>query len=164
MIRLIAKWYAKLSYVFSLEIEGGKSDINAAIAKQNAEETRRIAAQLTAEADELEKNIKDVEAEEEARKSAPEYLKLTPPREVRGRAGIEERKGRRAPDACRKTEARRGAIEEDTRHRTERPVPQGDGAQLTRFCRQDSETVTIQSHDGRRIDRTVKSSRPEPEY
>jgi len=36
-----------------------------------------LVAQLNAEADEIEANIKDVEAQEEVRKSAPEYRAFT---------------------------------------------------------------------------------------
>ena len=69
---------AKLSYLWALETEAHKSLINAGTAKVNADEKRRLVAQLNAEADEIEANIKDVEAQEEVRKSAPEYQALTP--------------------------------------------------------------------------------------
>jgi len=69
---------AKLSYLWALETEAHKSLINAGTAKVNADEKRRLVAQLNAEADEIEANIKDVEAQEEVRKSAPEYRAFTP--------------------------------------------------------------------------------------
>ena len=78
MIRILTKWWAKLSYLWALETEAHKSLINAGTAKVNADEKRRLVAQLNAEADEIEANIKDVEAQEEVRKSAPEYQALTP--------------------------------------------------------------------------------------
>jgi len=60
-----------------LEVEGRKSEINASLAKANAEASRKLVDQLNAEADAIEENVKKVEAEEVARKSAPEYRKLT---------------------------------------------------------------------------------------
>jgi predicted nucleic acid-binding Zn-ribbon protein len=78
MIRILTKWWAKLSYLWALETEAHKSLINADTAKVNADEKRRLVAQLNAEADEIEANIKDVEAQEEVRKSAPEYRAFTP--------------------------------------------------------------------------------------
>ena len=78
MIRILTKWWAKLSYLWALETEAHKSLINAGTAKVNADEKRRLVAQLNAEADEIEANIKDVEAQEEVRKSAPEYRAFTP--------------------------------------------------------------------------------------
>jgi hypothetical protein len=61
-----------------LEVEGAKSSINASIAKRNAETSRILAEQLNAEADAIEASVKQAEAEEEVRKSASEYRKLTP--------------------------------------------------------------------------------------
>ena len=78
MLKGIAKWWAKLSYLFSLEVEAETNEINAATAKRNAEEKRKLVVQLTAEADAIEASIKSVAAEEEKRKQGEEYKKLTP--------------------------------------------------------------------------------------
>jgi hypothetical protein len=84
MLRAIAKWYARRVYIWQLEFEAGKSDVNAAIAKRNADETRKLAEQLNTDADVLDKeadaiqaNIKEVEAEEQKRFQTDEYKKLT---------------------------------------------------------------------------------------
>ena len=77
MLKVLARWWAKLSYLWTLETEASKSDINAAVAKRNAAEKRKLVEQLNAEADAIDANITQVEAEEEVRKSAPEYQKLT---------------------------------------------------------------------------------------
>jgi len=69
---------AKLSYLWALETEAHKSLINAGTASVNAAEKRKLVEQLNAEADAIEATIKAVEAEEEVRKSAPEYLALSP--------------------------------------------------------------------------------------
>jgi hypothetical protein len=78
MLRLIARIWAKLGYLFALEVEAAKGDINSRIASQNAVAAAQLELQLRSDADAIEASIKKVEAEEEARKSAPEYLKLTP--------------------------------------------------------------------------------------
>lgn len=77
MLRTFAKFWARLSYLWSLEVEGHKNDINAATAKRNAEEKRTLVTQLNAEADAIEQNVKQVEADEEERHKGEEYLKLT---------------------------------------------------------------------------------------
>lgn len=77
MLRTFAKFWARLHYIFSLEVEAQKNDLNAATAKRNAEEKRKLVAQLNAEAYAIEANVKQVEAEEEERKKGEEYLKLT---------------------------------------------------------------------------------------
>src|ERR1039457_3191926 len=76
MLRTFAKFWAHLSYLWSLEVEGHKNDVNAATAKRNAVEKRALVAQLNAEADAIEANVKQVEAEEEERHKGEEYLKL----------------------------------------------------------------------------------------
>jgi len=76
MIRTLAKVWAKLSYLFTLEVEAEKNEINAGTAKRNAQEKRKLVGQLSAEADAMDANIKTVEAEEEVRKFAPEYQQL----------------------------------------------------------------------------------------
>jgi hypothetical protein len=65
MLRAIAKIYAKLSYLFALEVESAKNEINAATAKRKADEKRKLVEQLNAEADAIEKNIKEVAEKEE---------------------------------------------------------------------------------------------------
>jgi hypothetical protein len=77
MIRAIAKWWAKRSYIWDLEVEASKSEINAGTANRNAEAKRKLVAQLNAEADAIEENVKTVETEEEVRKTAPEYQQLS---------------------------------------------------------------------------------------
>jgi hypothetical protein len=92
MIRLLAKRYAKLSYVFSLEVEAGKSDINAAIAAGNAKATRDLAEQLAKEADDIEANIKKVEEEEAARKETDEYKALSKQEQYEDGRSVQEEK------------------------------------------------------------------------
>jgi hypothetical protein len=77
MLKFLARRWARIEYVFTLEREAAKSDINAAVATKNAHGHRTLADQLNAEADAVEANIAKVEAEEAMRKSAPEYQKLT---------------------------------------------------------------------------------------
>jgi hypothetical protein len=77
MLRTLGKIWAKLSYIFTLEVEAAKADINASVAKRNAETSRKLVAQLTAEADTIEENIKTVAADEDKRRATPEYLSLS---------------------------------------------------------------------------------------
>lgn len=70
--------WARISYVWTLEVEAGKSDVNAAVAKRNGAQARSAADQLSKEADAIESNIKKVEAEEEARRNTEQYQKLSP--------------------------------------------------------------------------------------
>jgi hypothetical protein len=77
MLRFLARWFAKQNYLWQLEFESAKSDVNADLAKRNANEKRVLAAQLRREPDDIEANIKNVEAEEEKRKDTKEYKKLT---------------------------------------------------------------------------------------
>jgi len=65
MLRFLGKIYAKLSYVFSLEVEAGKSDLNAAVAARNAAEQRKLVATLKAEADGMDKRIAEMTRMEE---------------------------------------------------------------------------------------------------
>lgn len=78
MLRIFSKWWARLSYLWVLEIEGHKNDLNAATAKRNADEKRKLVAQLNAEADAMEANVKKVETEEDARMHTLEWQELTP--------------------------------------------------------------------------------------
>ena len=77
MLRIISRWWARLSYLWTLEVEAEKNLINAATAKRNAEEKRALVAKLNAEADAIEQNVKQVESEEEERKKGEDYLKLS---------------------------------------------------------------------------------------
>jgi hypothetical protein len=78
MLRIFAKWYAKLSYLFSLEVEAQKNELNAATAKRNADEKRKLVLQLNSDADAIYENMKKVEEEETKRRAGDEYLNLTP--------------------------------------------------------------------------------------
>src|SRR5260370_34490059 len=64
MLRALAKTWAKLSYLWEHEVAAVKSDINAALSARLAAEKRALVAQLTKEADTIEENIKNVEAED----------------------------------------------------------------------------------------------------
>lgn len=61
----------------TLEIEAGKSDVNASVAKKNADQARTLAEQLSAEAEAIEANVKKGEAEEAVRHQSDEYQKLS---------------------------------------------------------------------------------------
>lgn len=65
MLRSFAKWWARTSYVFKLEAEAERGDINAAIARRNAGEHRKLAEQINAEADGIEKRIAELSDMEE---------------------------------------------------------------------------------------------------
>jgi hypothetical protein len=65
MLRFLAKTYARLSYLFQLEVEAAKSEINAAIAKRNADDKRKLAEDLNADADAMDKRIADMVRMEE---------------------------------------------------------------------------------------------------
>jgi hypothetical protein len=71
-------WFAKFSYLWQLEFESAKSELNAALAKRNADEKRKLAERLRSDANDIEKTIKAVEVEEEQRKQTDEYKALTP--------------------------------------------------------------------------------------
>jgi hypothetical protein len=94
----IVRWWARLSYLWQLEVEGAKGDINAATAMRNADEKRKLVVQLNSEADAIEANVTEVEAGEDVRKSAPEYQESHAAGKVRGRARFQERAGRRHSD------------------------------------------------------------------
>ena len=76
MFRLLVLWVARLAYVWKQEFSAATHDLNAGVAAMNAQATRDEIAQLNAEADAIDENIKKVEAEEEARKATPEYQAL----------------------------------------------------------------------------------------
>jgi hypothetical protein len=58
MLRLIARWWAKVWYLLRLEFEGATAEINAKLSGNRAAERRALAEQLNSEADEIEENIK----------------------------------------------------------------------------------------------------------
>jgi hypothetical protein len=59
MMRALAKVWARLAYLWELENEAVRSDINAGTAKVNATDKRKLVAQLVAEADAIDKNIEE---------------------------------------------------------------------------------------------------------
>jgi hypothetical protein len=65
MLRLIARIWAKHSYVFQLEHEASRTEINARLAENLAAERRQNVAKLRAEADEIDKRIKEYAVSEE---------------------------------------------------------------------------------------------------
>jgi hypothetical protein len=77
MFRFFANWYAKLSYRWELEVGAGKSELNANLSAHNANDKRKHVEQVNRVADDIEKNITLVAAEEEERKKGEDYLKLT---------------------------------------------------------------------------------------
>lgn len=62
MMRILARWRAKRNYVWKLLLEGETSDINAALDPERAAK-RELSKQLTAEAEEIEGNIKKVDVQ-----------------------------------------------------------------------------------------------------
>src|ERR1700722_5952877 len=78
MSRILAKWWAKTQYLFSLEAEAHRNTINAAIASRNAAEKRKLVAQLNDEAEAIESNVAKVEADEEARLTAGDLTVVAP--------------------------------------------------------------------------------------
>jgi hypothetical protein len=46
MIRFFTKLFAKLSYLWQLEFESAKSDLNADLAKRNADEKHKLVSKL----------------------------------------------------------------------------------------------------------------------
>jgi hypothetical protein len=78
MIRFIAQILARWNYIFTLEFESAKSEVNARLAERNTNEKRKLFARLNQEANDIEASIKSVEAEEEKRKNSLENTALTP--------------------------------------------------------------------------------------
>lgn len=114
MIRLLGRIWARISYLFTLEVEAAKNEINAATAKVNAAEKRKLVEQLTAEADAIEANIKTVEVEEETRKSAPEYQNLSKQEQYE-----DERESKKERDAALQMVAeKRKLVEQETENVT----------------------------------------------
>jgi hypothetical protein len=54
MLRAIARWWAKLSYRWELEVWAARSDVNADLAARNAKEKRALVEQLKRQADDIE--------------------------------------------------------------------------------------------------------------
>jgi ssDNA-binding Zn-finger/Zn-ribbon topoisomerase 1 len=65
MIRLLARWWARWSFVWAKEVEGGKHEWAARVADRNAAMTRDIISRLTKEADDMDVRIKEVAEMEE---------------------------------------------------------------------------------------------------
>jgi hypothetical protein len=57
MIRFIARFAARLQYIWKLEVEGHTNDVNAQLAMNRAKEKRAYIGQLNREADDIEENI-----------------------------------------------------------------------------------------------------------
>ena len=58
ILRALAKWWAKGSYRWKLEVEGHKNESNAKLAVKNAQAKRELLDQLNREAVDIEANIK----------------------------------------------------------------------------------------------------------
>lgn len=65
MLRFIAKRYAKAQYRFRQEVEAATNELNAGLALRTAAEKRKLAAQLTEQADQMDARIKEVGEMEE---------------------------------------------------------------------------------------------------
>jgi hypothetical protein len=65
MIRILAKIWAKTSYIFSFEAQAQKSELSAALASKNAQEKRDLIEQLNTDADTMEDRIKHMAEMEE---------------------------------------------------------------------------------------------------
>jgi len=65
MIRIIAKWFAKLAYVFTEERTAATYDLNASAAQVRAGERREAMKALNAEADAIEARVKQMTEMEE---------------------------------------------------------------------------------------------------
>jgi hypothetical protein len=83
-LRAITNKWAKISYIFSLETEAAKNELNAFTAQQNGNDSRKLAKQLAkeatvldAEVDAIQANIEKVEAEEAKRAQTEKYQKLS---------------------------------------------------------------------------------------
>jgi hypothetical protein len=71
MIRIIARFWAKRRYIFRQEMEAALNDLNAAVSFDRAKDKRDLVAQLNKEAEDIEKNIEKVAAEDAAKQLAP---------------------------------------------------------------------------------------------
>lgn len=62
MIRFFARRWAKRRYIWNTEIEAATHDLNASLSALRAKEKRAYVAQLRAEADAIDENIKSMDA------------------------------------------------------------------------------------------------------
>jgi hypothetical protein len=65
MLKLLAIWWANRKYLFTEYVEAETNDIKARVVESRIEDMKADAKQLIAEAEEIEKNIKTVEADAE---------------------------------------------------------------------------------------------------
>src|SRR3954468_7198032 len=64
MIRMLARFWAKRRYIWRQESEAALNDLNAAVSLQRAKDKRDLIVQLNKEAEDIEKNIEKVAAED----------------------------------------------------------------------------------------------------
>jgi hypothetical protein len=62
MVRFFSRFWAKRKYIWHQEGEAAMNDLNAAISLQRAADKRDLIVQLNKEADDIEKNIREVAA------------------------------------------------------------------------------------------------------
>jgi len=115
MLRIFAKWWARLSYVWQLEVEAGKNELNAATAKTNADEKRKLVLQLNAEADAIYENMKKVEEEETKRRAGEEYQKLSKQEQYEDERAAKKEKD----DALQIISEKRKLADEESKHVSE---------------------------------------------
>jgi hypothetical protein len=115
MLRIFAKWWARLSYVWQLEVEAGKNELNAATAKRNADEKRKLVLQLNAEADAIYENMKKVEEEETKRRAGEEYQKLSKQEQYEDERAAKKEKD----DALQIISEKRKLADEESKHVSE---------------------------------------------
>jgi hypothetical protein len=65
MIKFLAKRWAKWNYIFQLEFESAKGDLNADLAKRNTNEKRKLVERLNKEAEDIDKRIAEMKVLEE---------------------------------------------------------------------------------------------------
>jgi len=65
MIRFFARFWAKRRYIWHQELEAANHDLNASLSALRAKEKRPVVAQLNADADGIDANIKTQEESEE---------------------------------------------------------------------------------------------------
>ena len=57
MIKLLAKWWAKRTYIWKLEMEGGANEINAKLSAERAGDKRKLVVRLNGEAQQIDDHI-----------------------------------------------------------------------------------------------------------
>ncbi len=65
MIKSLARWWARRSYIWKLEKKAGEEELNAKLSALHAEQKRKDAEKLNAEADAIEKSVKEYAEKEE---------------------------------------------------------------------------------------------------